>query len=590
MPSLRLLTLSIPSIFSISDTNGFTYADIVAQKSLRRRLIQASQDIVGLGYDESKVLHELIEDAEQRLFDVSQSHLKQDVVSIESVLAESFERLDELHKDKSKLRGISTGYRDLDNVLAGFQKSDLIVIAARPSMGKTAFVLNLAHNVAVGDGESVLIFSLEMSKEQLVDRMLARESGVDAWSLRTGNLTDADFEKIGSAMGTLSEAKIYIDDTPGITVSDLRTIARREAHQHQVGLIIVDYLQLMSGGNRFGSEANRVQEISEISRGLKGIARELNVPLIALSQLSRSVESRSPQIPQLADLRESGCLAGDTLIYLPQTGGYKAIRELVEKTDISIASLDNKTMQLVTVPIAKAFSTGVKPVLRLTTGTGRTIRATANHKFLTIFGWRRLDEITQGEHIALPRTLLEPLTSSREMSSAELGLLGQLIGDGCTLPSHAIQYTTNDLDLAENVLALALEVFGDSLRPRVQKEITWYQVYLASAIPLTHNIHNPVAQWLSELGVFGLRSYEKYVPELVFTQPTSSIAIFLQHLWATDGCIQLGNGKKPYPAVYYATSSERLARNVQSLLLRLSILFHAQHGDCWQYRLCNKLT
>ena len=390
------------------------YADIVAQKSLRRRLIQASQDIVGLGYDESKVLHELIEDAEQRLFDVSQSHLKQDVVSIESVLAESFERLDELHKDKSKLRGISTGYRDLDNVLAGFQKSDLIVIAARPSMGKTAFVLNLAHNVAVGEGESVLIFSLEMSKEQLVDRMLARESGVDAWSLRTGNLTDADFEKIGSAMGTLSEAKIYIDDTPGITVSDLRTIARREAHQHQVGLIIVDYLQLMSGGNRFGGEANRVQEISEISRGLKGIARELNVPLIALSQLSRSVESRSPQIPQLADLRESGCLAGDTLIHLPETNEYRAISELVNTPNLLVSSLEPESNQLVIMPATRAFSTGIKPVLRLTTRTGRTIRATGNHKFLTIFGWKRLDEIIQGEHIALPRSLpIRPKILSR---------------------------------------------------------------------------------------------------------------------------------------------------------------------------------
>jgi replicative DNA helicase len=288
------------------------YADIVAQKALRRRLIQASQDIVGLGFDESKALHELIEDAEQRLFEVSQQHVKQDIVSIESVLTESFERLDELHKDKSKLRGISTGYRDLDNVLAGFQRSDLIVIAGRPSMGKTAFVLNLAHNVAVGANQPVLIFSLEMSKEQLVDRMLARESGVNAWSLRTGNLTDSDFEKIGSAMGTLSEAKIYIDDTPGITVSDLRTKARREAHQHQIGLVIIDYLQLMSGGSRYGGEANRVQEISEISRGLKGVARELNVPLIALSQLSRSVESRTPQIPQLADLRESGSIEQDS--------------------------------------------------------------------------------------------------------------------------------------------------------------------------------------------------------------------------------------------------------------------------------------
>jgi replicative DNA helicase len=287
------------------------YADIVAQKSLRRRLIQASQDIVGLGFDESKLLQELIEEAEQRLFEVSEQHVKQSIVSLETVLAESFERLDELHKDKGKLRGIPSGYKDLDNVLAGFQRSDLIVLAARPSMGKTAFVLNLAHNVAIGSQLPVLMFSLEMSKEQLVDRMLARESGVDAWSLRTGNLSDSDFEKIGHAMGTLSEAQIYIDDTPSITVSDLRTKARREAHKHQLGLIIVDYLQLMSGGGRFGSEGNRVQEISEISRGLKGIARELNLPIIALSQLSRSVESRNPQIPQLADLRESGSIEQD---------------------------------------------------------------------------------------------------------------------------------------------------------------------------------------------------------------------------------------------------------------------------------------
>jgi replicative DNA helicase len=177
-------------------------------------------------------------------------------------------------------------------------------------MGKTAFVLNLAHNVALG-GFPVLIFSLEMGKEQLVDRLLSMESGVDAWALRTGNLSDADFEKIGQAMGALSEAPILIDDTPSITVSDMRTKARRESHKQPLGLIIVDYLQLMSGGSRFRSSDNRVQEISEISRGLKQVARELNVPLIALSQLSRSVESRSPQIPQLSDLRESGSIEQD---------------------------------------------------------------------------------------------------------------------------------------------------------------------------------------------------------------------------------------------------------------------------------------
>ncbi len=287
------------------------YAEIVTQKAIRRRLIQASQDMVGLGFDETKSIQDLIEDAEVRLFQVSQAHVKQDITSIEDILAMSFERLDELHKDKGKIRGVPTGFRDLDNILAGLQRSDLFILAARPSMGKTAVVLNLARNIATKAEQPVLVFSLEMSKEQLVDRMLSMESGVDAWNIRTGNLNDADFEKIGQAMGTLSEAPIYIDDTPGITVSDMRTKARREQHQRQLGLIVVDYLQLMSGGSRFGGDSNRVQEISEISRGLKALARELNVPVIALSQLSRSVENRSPQIPQLADLRESGSIEQD---------------------------------------------------------------------------------------------------------------------------------------------------------------------------------------------------------------------------------------------------------------------------------------
>jgi replicative DNA helicase len=287
------------------------YAEIVAQKALRRRLIGAAENISELGYNETHGLRELIEEAETKLFEVSQRHVKNDIVSIETILEESFDRLDELHKDKGQIRGVPTGFKDLDATLAGFQRSDLIILAARPSMGKTALALNLAHNVAVQSQLPVLVFSLEMSKEQLVDRMLAMESGVDAWALRTGNLSDSDFEKISHAMGTLGEAPIYIDDTPGITVSELRTKARREAHKHPLGLLIVDYLQLMSGGGKYGDGGNRVQEISEISRGLKSIARELQVPLIALSQLSRSVESRSPQIPQLADLRESGSIEQD---------------------------------------------------------------------------------------------------------------------------------------------------------------------------------------------------------------------------------------------------------------------------------------
>jgi replicative DNA helicase len=314
------------------------YADIIAQKAVRRRMMSAAQDIAVTSTDETKSVKELIEEAESKLFDVSQQHVKQNIISIETVLAESFERLDDLHKDKAKIRGIPTGFRDMDNLLAGLQRSDLFILAARPSMGKTAFALNLAHNVAVQSKEPVLLFSLEMSKEQLVDRLLSMESGVDAWALRTGNLTDSDFEKIGQAMGTLSEAPIYIDDTPGITVSDLRTKARREAHQRPLGLVIVDYLQLMSGGGRYADAGNRVQEISEISRGLKGVARELNVPLIALSQLSRSVESRSPQIPQLADLRESGSIEqdADVVAFIYREDYYNPETERKKLTDILV--------------------------------------------------------------------------------------------------------------------------------------------------------------------------------------------------------------------------------------------------------------
>ncbi len=294
-----------------SSANVEAYAAIISGKSIRRRLVEASKEIERISNDEKLKVSELVENAESKLFEVSQQHITNDVISLESILAESFERLDELHRDKGSIRGIPTGYRDLDSMLAGFQRSDLIILAARPSMGKTAMALNLAQNVAIKASEPTLLFSLEMSKEQLVDRMLASEAGVESWNLRTGNLNDSDFEKISHAMGSLSEAKLYIDDTPGITVSELRTKARREAHKHKLGLIVVDYLQLMSGGGRFNSSENRVQEISEISRGLKGIARELNVPVLALSQLSRSVENRSPQIPQLADLRESGSIEQD---------------------------------------------------------------------------------------------------------------------------------------------------------------------------------------------------------------------------------------------------------------------------------------
>jgi replicative DNA helicase len=328
---LTELTTYVPTA-----AHAASYAEIVAQKAVRRRLIKASGDISELGYDEETTTQELLERAEAELFSVSDQSLKQDVVSLESILTESFDRMEELHRNKGQLRGIRTGYRDLDNMTAGLQRSDLIILAARPAMGKTTLVTNLAYNVATIAKEPVLFFSLEMSKEQLVDRMLADASGVDAWNIRTGNLSDDDFAKLSEAMGEMAEAPIFIDDTPGLSVLEMRTKARRVNHDSRLGLIIVDYLQLLqSNGNHQG---NRVQEVSEISRGLKLIARELNVPLIALSQLSRSVESRTPPIPQLADLRESGSIEQDADIvsfiyrpgyYEPENPDVQNITELI---------------------------------------------------------------------------------------------------------------------------------------------------------------------------------------------------------------------------------------------------------------------
>ncbi|HWZ65966.1 MAG TPA: replicative DNA helicase [Patescibacteria group bacterium] len=320
--------------------NAEHYAEIINQKAMRRRLIQASTNIANLGFDEDKPIGELLARAEADIFDISDTNTRGDLMSLEQILAESFDRLEELSKNKGQLRGVRTGFRDLDNKLAGLQRSDLIILGGRPSMGKSALAVNMAHNIAVQEKQAVLIFSLEMSKDQLVDRMLADESGVSSWNIRTGNLSDDDFEKLSHAMGVLAEAPIYIDDTPGLSVLDMRTKARREMHNHPLGLIVIDYLQLMSGSSRSSYGDNRVQEISEISRGLKLIARELNVPVLALSQLSRSVESRNPPHPQLSDLRESGSIEQDADIvmfiyredyYKPETDRQRIVDIIISK-------------------------------------------------------------------------------------------------------------------------------------------------------------------------------------------------------------------------------------------------------------------
>ncbi|EKD79257.1 MAG: hypothetical protein ACD_41C00125G0004 [uncultured bacterium] len=335
------LTTVVPSA-----ANVVSYANIVQRKATLRRLITAAHEILKTAYDDSTDdVSKQLDDSEQALFSVSQKHLRQNFTPIGNILAEAFDRIDEIHKESGKLRGVPTGFIDFDNKLGGLQKSDLVILAARPSMGKTSLALDIARHVAVVERVPVGIFSLEMSKDQLVDRLLCAQAGVDLWKMRTGKLSDApghdDFPRIGQAMGVLSEAPLYIDDSPMSNIMEIRTKARRLQMEHGLGLIVLDYLQLMEGRGK--NTDNRVQEIAEISRSLKGLARELNVPVLALSQLSRAVETQTVPIPKLAHLRESGSIEqdADVVVFIYREEYYKQDTERKNIADVIIAKHRN---------------------------------------------------------------------------------------------------------------------------------------------------------------------------------------------------------------------------------------------------------
>lgn len=309
---LTELVNTVPTASHVSN-----YAKIVQKKRILRDLISASQEIDSMGYDEEKDVDELLDKAEQKIFSIAQGSLSQRFLHVKDALEDAFERIDSLSKHKGSPRGAITGFTALDNILGGFQKSDLIILAARPSIGKSTLALNFALNIAIKEKKPVGIFSLEMSVDQVVDRCISSLANIDLWKLRTGRLShegdNNDFERIQHAMSLLSDAPIYIDDAASSNVLQMRAMARRLQAEHGLDLVIIDYLQLMEPKN---AQASIVQQVSETSRALKGLARELNVPVLALSQLSRAVEHRTPQIPRLADLRESGSLEQDSDVVL----------------------------------------------------------------------------------------------------------------------------------------------------------------------------------------------------------------------------------------------------------------------------------
>ena len=440
-------------------------------------------------------------------------------------------------------------------------------VAADVFVHNTSFALGMAAHAALYANQPVLVFSLEMGSLELSQRLLCGEARIDSARVRTGRLSEDDWGRISQAIGRLASAPIWIDDNPNLTVMEIRAKARRLKSQvGTLGMVVVDYLQLMTG--RIRAE-NRQVEVSEISRGLKILARELECPVVALSQLSRQLELRSDKRPMLADLRESGCVAGDTKVLRSDTGAEVTIRELAEsgERDIPVWSLDTD-LRMVPATMASAFPTGVKDVFELRLGSGRTITASANHPFLTVDGWLRLDELTTGSRIAVPRLIPQP-KETQEWPEHEVVLLAHLIGDGCVAPRQPIHYTSADPACLEAVEAAARR-FG--IEPRRVEQGSWSHVHLPAPVKLARGRRNPIAAWFDQWGLYGRRSHEKFVPAPVFALSDDQLGLFLRHLWATDGSIGLYKLRHNLrPRIYLATSSRQLADDVQRLLLRLKI-------------------
>jgi replicative DNA helicase len=391
------------------------YGRLVERAALRRRLLTAADEIKSLAMDETLTTENVTSEAESRLFRVTERNLRRDIIPMREAIIDYYTKVEHLMQHQDEPLGLPTGFRDLNELLGGLQRSDLLIFAGRPGMGKTSFLLSVALNAA-NIGARIAIFSMEMGADQIVQRFISMDTGINTQKLRLGQLTPEEWRRFVQSSGRLGNLRIWIDDSPALTPLQLRTKCRRLAHEFGLDLVILDYIQLMNAGS--GYENNRVQEISYISRNLKEIARELNVPLFTAAQLSRAVEQRQDKRPQLSDLRESGCLAGETLIYLPDQGVSVPIASLVGQAGFKVLALNMQTWKLEAAAVSNAFCTGVKPVYKMKTRLGRTIRATGNHPFLTVCGWKRLDELTTDDHLAVPRTLPSPETQT--MTDAEL--------------------------------------------------------------------------------------------------------------------------------------------------------------------------
>jgi replicative DNA helicase len=706
-PYLHTLISTVPTA-----ANAGYYAGIVAEKALLRRLVEAGTRVVQYGYAgaEGSDVAEVVDRAQAEIYDVTDRRLSEDFVPLEDLLQPTMDEIDAIASSGGLARGVPTGFTELDDVTNGLHPGQMIIVAARPGVGKalaldtplptpsgwttmgdvavgddllgadglptrvvaatdvmlgrpcheiefsdgtvivadadhqwptgygirrtaelrcgldsiaaagsifryterrtTAILMapvlqldavrrirsvpvrcvqvdNPAHLYLAGRGMvpthnstlgldflrscsirhrmASVIFSLEMSKSEIVMRLLSAEAKIKLSEMRSGRMSDDDWTRLARRMSEISEAPLYIDDSPNLTMMEIRAKARRLRQRAELKLIVVDYLQLMTSGKKFES---RQVEVSEFSRNLKLLAKELDVPVVAVSQLNRGPEQRTDKKPMLADLRESGCLTASTRILRADNGAEATLGELLASGERPLVWSLDEQLRMVARPMTNVFPSGRKEVFRLRLASGREVEATGNHPFMTLDGWTPLEQLKVGDRLAVPRRVPEPVDTQR-MPDAQVILLAHMIGDGSCVKNQPIRYASVD---EANLAAVTISAahFGVTAVRDDYPVARVTTLRLPAPYHLTHHRRNPIAAWLDELGLFGLRSYEKFVPQRIFSLPNDQVVLFLRHLCATDGSVRWDD-KFGGARIYYASTSRRLVDDVAALLLRVGV-------------------
>jgi replicative DNA helicase len=491
LPYLHTLVSMVPTA-----ANAGYYAKIVAELAILRRLVEAGTKIVQLGYAaEGSEVDDIVDRAQQTIYDVTERRTSEDYMLLEDLMQPTMDELEAIGGRNGMMSGVPTGFVDLDNLTNGLHPGQLIVIAGRPGLGKSTLGLDVARSASIKNGQTAAIFSLEMSKTEITMRLLSAEARVPLHHMRSGSMTDDDWARLARRMGEVAEAPLYIDDSPNLTMMEIRAKARRLRQRNQLRLVVIDYLQLMTGNKKAES---RQQEVSELSRSLKLLAKELEVPVIAMSQLNRGAEQRTDKKPMLSDLRESGCLPASTRILRADTGAETAMGELFASgaKDVPVWSLDD-SLRYVRRHLTHVFSTGTREVFRLTLASGKTVRATANHPFLTYDGWKPLGELAVGSRVAVPRHVpapeLETDQSDAEVVAAahRLAIGADVSAETSGLPKRQVRLLLRELVVlagvpdqegvfglpsrrAADLVSLLLLRFGISCRVESDANARWW--------------------------------------------------------------------------------------------------------------------